>query len=79
MNGFRLQGHLGFPFFPSLVSPLILLFPFRVALLRVDGVLPVINSIGGDWMQVVNGKEERILKALREYGFCEYEARMYYS
>jgi hypothetical protein len=62
-----------------MVSPLILLFPFRVASLSADGVLLVINSQGGDWMQVVNGKEERIVKALREYGLCEYEARMYFT
>ena len=30
-------------------------------------------------MQVVNGKEERIVKALRDYGLCEYEARMYFT
>ncbi len=62
-----------------LVQPVHSPLPLWVASLRVDGGLLVINSTGGDWMQVVNGKEEQIVKALAEYGLCNYEARMFFS
>jgi sugar-specific transcriptional regulator TrmB len=30
-------------------------------------------------MQIVNGNEEEILDMLKEFGLCEYEARMYFT
>jgi len=30
-------------------------------------------------MQVVNGKEEEVVGALKDFGLCQYEARMYFT